>query len=423
MGSLASLDDFLDMLRRRALLIIAISLLGCVLSVLWALGHQHQYESAEVIQIAQPKIADDLARTTVEGSSARRLQAIQHRLMARDSVLEIIDKYDLYGDMPALTTQEKVGMFRQSIRIEGVAAARDGMADDGTISVLTISARMPTALLAQQIAHDLGQRTVELSKQNRIENARDTLAFFDAQEQSLLTEIALVEDEITDFRRENNLALPSSVEMRREEIASLNSELLTIARERIEIERAMERVARDERPATAERMRTEFREQLSTLDDQQALLEDYKQEIEALIATSPQLERQLGAYERQLAQLRAELDRIHANRLEAELGFKLEADRQSERLMVIEEAALPDYPITESRKKKAVLGGAASVFLAVALALLLDLRSGIIRSPRQMESELGITPVVTVPVLDTRPRRRWPFGRRRRTAFEDPAAG
>ncbi|MFC3614322.1 DUF874 domain-containing protein [Lutimaribacter marinistellae] len=424
MGSLASLDDFLHMLRRRALLIVLVSLIGCMLSLFWALSQQHEYEASEVIQIAQPRIADNLARTTVEGSSARRLQAIQHRLMTRDSVLETMEKYGLYANLPALTTQEKVARFRQSVRIDGVAAARDGMADDGTISVLTITARMPTALLAQQIAHEFGQRTVELSKQNRIENARETLAFFDAQEQSLLTEIASVEDEITDFRRNNNLVLPSSLEVRREEISSINSELLTIARERIELERAIDKAGRDERPATAERLRGEYREQLSVLDAQEALLEDYKREIEALISTSPQLERQLGAYERELEQLRAELDRIHANRLEAELGFRLEAERQSERLMVIEEAVIPDYPVTESRKKKAVLGGAASFFFAVALAFLLDLRSGVIRSATQMESELGIAPVVTVPILDTRPRRRWIFSRRRRRdALDKPAAG
>ena len=69
MGPIYSLADFIDMLRRRVGVISFILIVGCFLSVYWALSQPHLYESAEVIQIEQPKIADDLAPSTVEGSS------------------------------------------------------------------------------------------------------------------------------------------------------------------------------------------------------------------------------------------------------------------------------------------------------------------------------------------------------------------
>ncbi|RBW61615.1 DUF874 domain-containing protein [Phaeobacter gallaeciensis] len=411
MGSIFSLDDFLDMTRRRALLIFVVIVLGTLVSLGLALSKTHEYESAEVLQIVQPKIADDFAKSTVDGSSARRLQMIQQRLMARDMVLEIADRLGVFADQPYKRDSEKVAIIRQAVKIEGVAAARDGYTDDGTISVLTITARMPTPELAQRLAHEFGTRTIELSKQSRREKANETLAFFQAQEQTLAAEISALEDEITKYRNDNNLSLPGSVAFRREEIATINSGLLEIARERIEVERGMELVEKNERRATADRLRGDFQEKLATLDAQSELLLAKKRELEQLIESSPGIERRLASYDRRLTQLRDEMERIAGRRTDAELGLRLEDDRQAERLTVIEEAVQPDFPVTESRKKKAVVGAGLSVFVAFALAIFLDIRNPVLRSSAQVERELGFKPVVTVPYLDTSARKKSVWGR------------
>ncbi|SDD24080.1 DUF874 domain-containing protein [Ruegeria marina] len=400
MGPIHSISDVVDMLRRRARLIIAVIFVGSLLSLYAAMMHQHEYESHEVIQIARPVVSDELASSTVEGSAARRLQLIQQVLTTRGTMLEIIEKYGIYDDLPALKPQAKVTMLRNAIRIEGIAAAREGYADDGAISVLSITARMATPELAQQVAHEFGQRTVELSKQSRIENARATLNFFDAQKAALEQDVETLEAEIEAYRATHQLSLPGAVEARRDEIRTINDGLLDIARERIQIERAIELALQSERPATAERLRKDLGEQLATLDAQRDLLEERKYALERLIEGSPEVERVLGAYDRSLDQLRDQLAQVASRRNEAEMGFLIEAERQAERLMVIEEAALPDYPVTESRKKIALLGLAASIGLALALAYVLEWRNPVIRSADQMERELGFRPVVVVPFLD-----------------------
>ncbi|WP_146345832.1 GumC family protein [Phaeobacter marinintestinus] len=409
MGSIFSLDDAIDMLRRRAVVIAMVIVLGSVLSVLFALGQQHMYRSIEVIQFSQPKIADELARSTAEGSSARRLQLIEQRLMARDSVLEIIDKYDLYSQYRGLTQAELVLRLRQSVRVQGTAAAPSGGFDDGAVSILTISADMPTALQAQQVAHEISQRTIELTNESRIEQARETLAFFEARADTLRAEIARVDDEFAAYRNANEVSMPGSIEFRRSEIATINQGLLDIARERIEIERAAQNVSETERKATAERKLADFNEQLATLEAQRVLLADRKAELEASVETAPEVERRVGAYERELEQLQAELDNLAERRTEAEVGYRLETQAQSGRLTVLEPATIPDYPITGSRKKLALMGGVASVGLALLIAFLLDLRRPVIRSAAQMQREIGFRPVVSVPFLDTRPKRKW-FG-------------
>ena len=145
--------------------------------------------------------------------------------------------------------------------------------------------------------------------------------------------------------------------------------------------------------------------QLDSLDAQRALLTQQVVQLSQSIETSPEVERRLRAYERDLDQLQEQLELISARRAEAEVGYRLEIDRQSERLVVIEPAALPDYPVTPSRKRNAILGVAASFIAGLGLAFLLALRRPILRTADQMERETGITQVIAIPEVAVKKRR------------------
>lgn len=399
MGPIHSLGDILDMVRRRALLILAIIALGSAVSVLFALSRQHVYRSTEVIQIEQPRVADELAPSTVGGSSARRLQLIQQRLMTRGTMLELIDRYGLFRDAPGLTETEKVALMRESIFIEGQAAAREGYSDDGTISVLSITAEMPTPRQAQAVASDLAARTVELSAASRIEEARETLAFFTRQEEVLARRIAQLEDEIARFRLANDLSIEGSLQFRRDEIAAIRQALLDIERERITVERELNQITSTVQINNS-RLTAPLQTRLDALEEQRLLLERRAAQLETQIGTSPEVQRALNEFQRDLTQLQTQFDVIQTRRAEAEVGFRIESQRNSERLTVIEAAALPELPITPPRKRFAIMGAAASAVLALLIAWLLELRNPVIRSAAQMQRELGIMPVVSVPHLN-----------------------
>ena len=399
MGPFQSIQDVTDMLRRRAVLIAIVSIVGTVAGLFVAMSQQHLYRSAEVIQIAQPKIADELAKSTVEGSSARRLQLIEQRLMARGNVLEVIEEFGLFKDVGDQSPSHLAFLLRSAVRIEGVAAAREGFSDDGTISILTVSAEMPTALQAQQIAHEFAQRTIELSQQARIEQAKETLTFIARQEGALFQELSALENEIAEFRTINNVSLATNAELRAGEIQALNDGLLDIAREVIETQRAADRAELTERPATAKRLLAEYEERLATLAEQRDLMRDRKAELEQVMQNTPEVQSRLEAYERQADQLRDQLGAMRSRRTEAEIGFRLETARQSERLMVLEPASIPDYPFTGSRKKLALLAMVASILAGLSLAVFLELRDPILRTAIRMEQKTGLKPVVTIPVI------------------------
>ena len=401
MGPIYTLADFLDMLRRRAGLILFVFLLGCVASVFFALSQQHVYSSSEVIQIEQPIVKDDLAPSTVDGSSARRLQLIEQQVMARNSLLEIIDKFGLYENMPGLMQIEKVSRLRDAISITGMAAVREGFADDGAISVITITANMDSPENAQAVAHEIADRTRLLAAEQREESTRETLDFFEQQEDKLIVELAALEAELTAFRKKNDLSIEGSLEFRRDEIGSLNASLLELDREIISTQLARTRIDRTARAETVARQEREIEAQLSSLTTQRRLLDQRRTALSKSLETSPEVELELAQYTRRISQIQGQLDVVSTRRSEAEVGFSLEAGARSERMITLEEAQVPEAAITRSRKTLAMVGAVASVMVAVGIAFLLELLNPVVRSARQMERETGLRPVVSIPMVDT----------------------
>jgi uncharacterized protein involved in exopolysaccharide biosynthesis len=408
MGSVHSFADFLDLVRRRFWVIAIIAVLGCLFSFVYALRQTHQYQSVAVIQATQPKISG--AGLATSGSAARRLQLVEQRLMARDNVVALMDRFDLYPEMRVLPEAERVAQMRQSVRIEAIAAAGVRAGETGSVSVITVTATLPTARQAQLVASELTHATIDLITAARIEQADETLKFFTSREDAIREELAQLEDARADFRSAHDLSMRGEVEFMRSELGTLNDGLLDIARERVEIERAIDLAQQDQRKATRERKISDLNEDLATLEAQRNLMQVRKAELEAELDTTPEVDRQLAAFEREVVQLREDLDEATDQRARAEIAYRLEKRAQSEQLVILEPASLPEYPISGSRKKIAMMGAFLSLGFGLFVAFLLDLRKPVLRNAAQMEREIGFRPVVTIPVVDStpKPRRFWP---------------
>lgn len=408
MGPIYTVADFLDMVRRRIGVISAVVIAGCFASVFWALSTPHLYESSAVIQVEQPKISDELARSTVEGSAARRLQLIEQQLMARGNLEDMIARFDLYDNLPALRLSEKVNLVRQAVRITGVAAVREGFADDGAIAVLTITAQMDSAEKAQTVAKALADQTRALAANQRQVQTRETLDFFQAQEEKLIAEMAGLDDELASFRRENDLSIEGNLEFRRSELGSLNDAILELDREIITARLNRDNLGRggSTRAVTVAREEQELDRLMDNLETQRRLLVDRRSALSADIEATPEVERGLAEFARRRELLSGQLDVITTRRSEAEVGFSLESAASGERFVTLEEAQLPDFPVSMSRKKRVVLGVGAAGMLGLVLALLLELRRPVVRTAQQMQRETGLMPVVSIPETGTLKRRK-----------------
>ena len=399
MGHLASPRGILRMIFRRLPLILLIIAIGWPASIWFALSRPKLYEATAVIQIETAQVAEQLAGQAMQVGADNQLELIKQKLMSRDNLIAMIDEFGLFaGDMPIT---EKVFLLREAATIFELVDQSQGWRPDLTPSGLVILVRLDDAEKAAAVANSFLDSIVEEARARSEGRAARTLEFFVAEEARVSTEIGQVEAVIADFKQVNVASLPEGLAAQRERLTRMVEQQIEIDQALIALETSSERLREDER----ERQRT-------LLAQQRALIAGNIAEIEAALAAAPEIERRLSALDRQLEQLNTEYAVITQRRTEAAMNQLLEEQDQAERFEVLETAIVPEFPITASRRKIAAAGGAATVMLALAAALLAELAGGKIRTAAQLEAQLGVRPVIVVPNLTTRGQRL-----RRRLAF------
>ncbi len=392
MNQFQSFGEVFSALRRRAWIILLVTAIGCVLSLNYALSQIKVYEATAVVQIEDSRVPDQLAGASNRAEdAARRVRLIEQRLMSRDNLVRVMEKHDLFSEEPGMTINERVFLMRDAARIEEILSQTPSFAPGGNApSGLLITVRLTDPQKAADVANELMYLVIEQSRTRNVSRARDTLNFFAEEELRVIGDIEVLDDEIAAFKRANAKQLPAGIADLRDELASLRDADLDLDREIVTLQ------------GTSDRQRVEVRDrQIGLLREQKALINARIDEITALITSAPDVERNLNRLEREMAQLQEQYSVITRRKAEAELGQQLEDREQTDRFEVLETALVPEFPVSRSRKRTAIMGGVASVLAGLALAFVVELSNPAIRSAAQLERSIGIQPVVAIPVIAT----------------------
>ena len=410
MGPIQTLPELLRWLRRRARMIALIGLLGTLLGVFAALKSDRIYAATAVIQIITPAIGDGSS----EGSVTRRVQTIEQQLMSRENLLELAARHGMFEDMP-LTAMERVTLMRQSITIQAVAAAAEAPGRPGGLSALIITASADRAETAAAIANELAEALLRESASARQERTEQTLRFYQQDEARLEAEIAALEDRIAVYQSENEALMPAALTLRRDELGRLEENRLSIEREIVQMQSELAGLDATSQRTVTQRRISQLQDDIARRTDEAALITRRIETIHALMLRAPEVERELNAMERRITQLQTQLTSTAERRRDAEIGQRIESDQQAERFELLEAALVPEYPVSRSRRQIAVLGAMAGLFLGLGLAYLAEWMRPVLRTAQQMERELQLRPVISIPYVtppQERRRRRmiWLFG-------------
>jgi len=395
MGPIQSFDEFLSLLVRRWPLIALVCVVGAVLSVLVALSKPQVYESVAVIQVETPVIgAGDAATTEI----ARLLQTIEQRLTTRDALLAVMDRHGLFTDAPGMSVEQKLFALRSAVTFQSIASAsQQTFGQPTSVSALLITARLGTAEQAARVANDFARGVLDMSVAQQASRARDSLTFFTAEATRLASQIATLDSEVTAYKNANVGALTRGSMTDR---AALETDLRRVSQQVLAVQAERAALQAKERLRETDRRRIEdLSVQEGVLNQQLAGLEAQRDALLAQEAQSPEVERQLGAYDRQLQQLQSQYEAATARKAEAETSLRLEEENHSEHFTLLERAIVPEYPAGGGRKKIAMAGALASLIARLGLAFALDLLHPVLRSAAQMQRELDIRPVISIPDL------------------------
>src|SRR6056297_122181 len=229
------IGEAFSVVRRRFWILAIISTLGVAGAVFYALIKPPLYETSAKILIEGQQIPDDLARSTVSSSAAERLQLIEQRLMARDNLIALMEKLDLFADADELPVTDKIDLLRQATRIDSTSYPGQGYGNR-EISSFTITVALGDAEQAATLANEFVSSVLEQNLRSRSDRARETLDFFEKEETRIAEAITALETEITEFKTEHEDALPESLEFRYDELSRIQETTLELERQILGLE-------------------------------------------------------------------------------------------------------------------------------------------------------------------------------------------
>ena len=254
------LQELLAGLRRRALLIAAIFVVGSALAIAVAYSLPATYSSTAKILVESQQIPSDLARSTVTASAAERLNVIEQVLMTRETLLGIATKLNLFAGRPDITPTERVDVMRAATTIQPITM---GSRRSPQVAAFTITYRSEDPAEAAVVANEFVTRILEQNLRQRSARASETNEFFKAEIDRLGREITETERQLTTFKIENKDRLPDGQASRQSELLSLQGRQFERDKRRLELEeqnRILTEALANGLPVSAREMSPEERE-------------------------------------------------------------------------------------------------------------------------------------------------------------------
>lgn len=460
------LRRYVSVLRRRWLYLVLPAIGVALASVAFAYSTAPQYEASATILVESQQIPTDLASPTVTSDAAERIRVIEQRLLARDNLLEIASKYSLYEYLgPNLSSTLLVDNVRRAIRIAQI----DTVANSASNRVVgfTVKFQYRDAATAARVTNDLVTSILSHNVESRLNRASETAEFFANQKNKLEGELEKMEQEIAEFKRANEADLPETLTVRREQLMQLRLQMgeidqkvreltaasasgttvgdesgvkqLSFTLQAKELELDSYREQRDELLPLAEkgfvpsnRMRdldrqiavaeldiasiksqiedrgglVEGNEQIKLLQTQRAEVQTEANALSESILRTPNVQVKLNAMERNYETMQSEYKQAQAKLENAQVGERLEQDRQSERFEVIEQATVPDEPTSPDRPRIMIAGMASGLAAGAGLVILRQLLDRSVYSAADIEKALQLRPIAVVPYVVTRREKR-----------------
>jgi uncharacterized protein involved in exopolysaccharide biosynthesis len=371
------LSHYLDILKRRFFYFILpfglISILG-----LWVATLQKpNYLSEGKILVESQVIAPDLVRPIVTATASERIQLIQQRIMTRDNLLSVANKFGLFPQR-----QGVLDLMRESTQIQLVNA--DGPSRQGTSAIaFTVGFEYENPETAMRVASEFIASIVNEDARTRTSRATEAVKILSGETKELEDKLQAIQAQIVEAARRPH----DSVSEMSDQDKSQSTALAALRAELIQ----KKSVYSDAHPAvTALKKRIAAMEQSAT-QATQAAAKPAQPESDSIDA----LKRQWEALEKQLADANGKL-------ATARLSEKLDRDQQSERLQVIESPPLPQKPLKSNRLKMVGMVFAAAAALGMGAVVAAEFLNGSIRGRHQLAGVVASPLIVSVPYIATR---------------------
>jgi len=462
---MANLKYYLSIFLRRLPYFLPVALLIAAVSVIVAVTLPPAYVSQMQLIVESSQIPGELAAPTATTPAQEQLQIVEQRLLTRTNLLDIANRLKVLDDQDGLNPDEIVEAMRSRTVIDTNSGRDEASlmlvsfeAGSGEKAAAVLNEYL-TLIQQEDIQSRTGRaaQTLEFFDQEvtrlsaeLAEKSANILAFKTANSEALpdsldyrLGQQSQLQERLGQLERDIfNLAsqrlrmievfkTTGQVEASRVEAltpeqqqletlrAELSDALAVYSAENPRVKVLQARISQVEQIVRAQPVEdpedvvetgnsmldfqlTEIDTRLVSLKEEKATVDGDLKKIEATIKRTPanaiRLDELTLNYENIQLQYNSAVDRL----AKASAGERIEFMSRGQKISVIEPPATPNAPTKPNRLLIAGGGSAFGVLAGLGLVVLLEMLNRAIRRPEDLVRALGVSPIATIPYVQTR---------------------
>lgn len=455
-----TLADYLSITRRRAPYMIGIFVSVLLITIIVAVTFPPVYRSSGTILVESPQVPDSMVPSMVKTQLDERINVIKQRVMTRESLLKIINKYNLFKDERASTTSELLDKMRARIGIELINVEVTQNNRSGKLATaFSVSYEDRHPEVAHQVAKDLVTLFLDLNVKLRTEGATETTLFLTQESEKLKAEVDRLEGLISSFKSQNSGNLPEQLGLRSDMLARAENDLYEVERDTrsttealraLEAELSAAKSGMGEDPSQAlTKLKAELANlsaiyteshpdiralkrkidslekssgksdaavaapslavyiiqakvdaanaRLESLGQQKKMLQSKIAQNERAMLQTPKAAQELAVLVRDRDSAQKKYEELLGKKVNAQIAQSMESENKSERFELLEPPILPEKAFKPDRVKIVVMGFFLAIASAGGVIMLLETFDKRVRGVEAFTHVVGHRPLVVIP--------------------------
>jgi polysaccharide biosynthesis transport protein len=208
------LSDYLSILKRRWLQMVIAAALILLASIILAIFLPPVYQSVGTILVESQHIPDDVVKANVTTYADERIEVIKQRVMTRDNLYRIMQKYNLYPKkVDSETTSTLIDKMRKSISVDLLNADVNNSGGPKATIAFKLGFEYENPELTHKVANEIVTLFLDENVKARTERATETTEFLTQEVETLRKELESVENKVAAYKQQYSDALPEHMDM------------------------------------------------------------------------------------------------------------------------------------------------------------------------------------------------------------------
>ncbi len=216
-------EDYIDIVRRNVLWIIAPTFAGLVVSTVVAFMMPDVFFSAALIRVTPQQISPELVQSVTSQDVADRISSMAQTILSRTTLTSLINNYGLYKkELKSNPLEDVIEGMKHAIAISPAGGSAMGAK---FLPAMQVGFFYQDKYVAQRVCQDLVSRFMSLSSQDVVDSQQSANQFLSDEFDQAKHDLDELERKLNDFRNKNAGRLPEEMQMNMQEMNALDGRL------------------------------------------------------------------------------------------------------------------------------------------------------------------------------------------------------